>query len=78
MDRLYFNGPGFRYRVYWRRKGSLAWESSVVGDPQQTQLQQEVDDVYGLYEVQVKAENELGESHQPAFIYIGRSGEAGR
>lgn len=78
IDRLYFNGPGFRYDVYWRRKGSLAWEAAVVHDPLQTQFRKEVTDVYGLYEVQVRAANDLGESHQPAFVFIGRSGEAGR
>ena len=78
MERLHFNGQGFRYLVKWRRKGSLAWESDTVEDPLQTQFQQEVPDVYGLYEVQVKAENEMGQSHQPAFVYIGRSGESGR
>ncbi|XP_025107888.1 neuroglian-like [Pomacea canaliculata] len=76
IDRLYFNGPGFRYDVYWRRKGSLAWEAAVVHDPLQTQFRKEVTDVYGLYEVQVRAANDLGESHQPAFVFIGRSGEA--
>ena len=78
MDRLHFNGPGFRYLVKWRRKGSLVWEEDTVNDPRQTLFKQEVEDVYGLYEVQVKAQNDMGQSHQPAFIFIGRSGEAGR
>nr|KAG5706338.1 hypothetical protein BaRGS_033099 [Batillaria attramentaria] len=54
-----------------RALGSLAWESATVDDPLQTQFQQEVKDVYGLYEVQVKAENDLGESHQPALSTSG-------
>jgi hypothetical protein len=77
MERLHFNGPGFRYLVKWRRKGSIAWDSITVEDPLQTVFQQEVTDVYELYEVQVKAQNDMGVSHQPAFIYIGRSGESG-
>ncbi|KAL8614800.1 hypothetical protein ACOMHN_065580 [Nucella lapillus] len=77
IERLHFNGPGFRYLVKWRRKGSLAWESATVEDPEQTQFRHEVPDVYGLYEVQVKAQNDMGLSHQPAFVYIGRSGESG-
>ncbi|XP_076448650.1 neuroglian-like [Babylonia areolata] len=76
IERLHFNGPGFRYLVKWRRKGSLAWESATVEDPEQTVFRQEVKDVYGLYEVQVKAQNDMGLSHQPAFVYIGRSGES--
>ncbi|PVD25356.1 hypothetical protein C0Q70_15856 [Pomacea canaliculata] len=76
MQRLNFHGPGFRYHVYWRRKGSLVWESALVTEATKGHFEQEVNDVYQCYEIQVKAENELGESHQPAFIILGRSGEA--
>ena len=78
MHRLEFHGPGFKYHVYWRRKGSLTWDSDVVDDPAKGHFEREVNDVYQMYEIQVKAENELGEAHQPPFIYQGRSGEAGR
>ena len=49
----------------------------MVDDPARGHFEREVNDVYQVYEIQVKAENELGEAHQPPFIYRGRSGEAG-
>ncbi|XP_070193952.1 neuroglian-like [Littorina saxatilis] len=76
MHRLEFHGPGFKYHVYWRRKGSLTWEDDVVDDPAKGHFEREVNDVYQVYEIQVKAENDLGEAHQPPFTYQGRSGEA--
>ncbi|XP_076447835.1 neuroglian-like [Babylonia areolata] len=76
MHRLEFHGPGFRYHVYWRRKGSLSWNSALVNDSARGHFEREVKDVYQEYEIQVKAMNELGEAHHPAFTYQGRSGEA--
>ncbi|XP_076469463.1 neuroglian-like [Babylonia areolata] len=76
MHRLEFHGPGFRYHVYWRLRGSLSWDSEVVADPARGHFEREVKDVYEIYEIQVRAENELGEAHQPPFTYQGRSGEA--
>ncbi|ESO91343.1 hypothetical protein LOTGIDRAFT_153779 [Lottia gigantea] len=75
MHRLLHHGPAFCYHVYWRPKGSTYWESAVVADPSVSHFEKEVDDIYGLYEIQVKAENNLGASYQPAFIYHGHSGE---
>ncbi|XP_041347734.1 neuroglian-like [Gigantopelta aegis] len=75
MHRLYHHGPGFRYHVYWRPRGSTYWDSAIVDEPSASSFEVEVDDVYGIYEVLVKAENDLGESHQPAFVYLGHSGE---
>ncbi|KAL8565781.1 hypothetical protein ACOMHN_061736 [Nucella lapillus] len=76
MHRLEFHGPGFRYHVYWRRKGSLSWNSALVNDSARGHFEREVKDVFQEYEIQVKAMNELGEAHQPAFTYQGRSGES--
>ncbi|KAL8594881.1 hypothetical protein ACOMHN_038444 [Nucella lapillus] len=76
MHRLEFHGPGFRYHVYWRRRGSLSWDSDMVTDPASGHFEREVKDVFQMYEVQVHAENELGEAHQPPFTYQGRSGES--
>lgn len=36
-----------------------------------------MNDTYALYEIKVKSHNRIGESRQPAFIYLGHSGEAG-
>ena len=49
-----------------------------MDDPSASSFEVEVDDVYGIYEILVKAENDLGESHQPAFVYLGHSGEGGK
>ncbi|CAG5134977.1 unnamed protein product, partial [Candidula unifasciata] len=76
MSRLYFHGPRFRYQVRWRMKGTFTWNTAYVTDPNQGFLDIETNDVYTLYELQVKAENSMGESHQPAFIYLGHSGES--
>ncbi|CAL1543864.1 unnamed protein product, partial [Lymnaea stagnalis] len=76
LHRLSFHGPGFCYIVLWRRKGSLAWNSAVVNGTYASRFEQEVEDVYGSYEIQVKSNNDMGEAHQPAFIYKGHSFEA--
>uniref|UniRef100_A0A2C9KKB0 Uncharacterized protein n=1 Tax=Biomphalaria glabrata TaxID=6526 RepID=A0A2C9KKB0_BIOGL len=76
MNRLYYHGTRFRYQVKWRLKGTFTWDSAYVNDPNQGFLDIETNDVYTVYEIQVKAENSLGEAHQPAFIYLGHSGES--
>ncbi|XP_052096594.1 neuroglian-like [Mytilus californianus] len=76
MPRLEHNGPGFRYHVFWRPKGSTYWKNMTVWDENADELELDVNDIYGLYEVKVKAVNDIGESYQPAFIILGHSGEA--
>ena len=77
MERLYQHGPGFRYHVFWRQSSSTYWNSAYENNPAADSYEIDVDDIYGLYDIRVKAENDLGESHQPAFVFKGRSGEAG-
>ena len=36
-----------------------------------------MNDTYALYEIKVKSHNRIGEIRQPAFIYLGHSGESG-
>lgn len=76
MPRLEHNGPNFRYRVFWRPKGSTYWNNTYVLDENANELEINVNDIYGLYEIKVKAVNDIGESYQPAFIILGHSGEA--
>lgn len=76
MPRLEHNGPNFRYRVFWRPKGSTYWNNTYVFDENANEFEIDVNDIYGLYEIKVKAVNDIGESYQPAFIRHGRSGEA--
>ena len=78
MPRLKHNGPGLSYIVCYRNKGSLYWTNVTVRNPNQKQVEIDVDDVYGLYEVKVQAQNAFGNAFQPAFVTLGRSGEAGK
>jgi hypothetical protein len=78
MPRLEHNGPNFRYRVFWRPKGSTYWNNTYVLDENANELEINVNDIYGLYEIKVRAVNDIGESYQPAFIILGHSGEAGK
>lgn len=54
LHRLSFHGPGFCYLVLWRKKGSLAWNSATVNGTYASRFEQEVDEVYGCFEVQVR------------------------
>ncbi|GFO43917.1 neural cell adhesion molecule l1 [Plakobranchus ocellatus] len=76
MSRLHFHGPRFRYHVRWRRHGSFKWNDQYVDDPAQGFLDVETNDVYQVYDLHVKAENSMGESNLPAYIYRGHSGES--
>ncbi|KAL3853695.1 hypothetical protein ACJMK2_017217, partial [Sinanodonta woodiana] len=76
MPKLLHNGPGFKYEISWRKKGSTYWNKDLVMDPNANTWEVDVNDTFGLYEFKVKAENDIGESYQPAFKYVGHSGEA--
>ncbi|RUS88636.1 hypothetical protein EGW08_003595, partial [Elysia chlorotica] len=76
MSRLHFHGPRFRYHVHWRPHGSYKWSHRYVDDPAQGFLDVDTGDVYQVYDLQVKAENSMGEAHHPAYIYLGHSGES--
>lgn len=78
MPRLLHNGPGFQYIIFWRQKGSTYWNKNIVDNANAQVWEVSVNDTYGLYEIKVKAKNEIGDSRQPAFIYLGHSGEGGR
>lgn len=78
MPRLEHNGPGFGYKVFYRPKGSTYWNRTSVFNEKASELEIDVSDVYGLYEIKVEAYNDIGDSYQPPFIILGHSGEAGR
>ncbi|XP_045164292.1 neuroglian-like isoform X1 [Mercenaria mercenaria] len=75
MARLLHNGPGFKYAIFWRRKGSTYWNKNIVENSNAKMWEVSVNDTYTLYEIKVKAMNQIGDSRQPAFIYLGYSGE---
>ena len=77
MPRLQHNGPGFKYAIFWRQKGSTYWNKNMVDNPKARLWEVSVNDTYKLYEIKVKSNNQIGESRQPAFIYLGYSGEGG-
>ena len=77
VPRLLHSGPGFRYVIYWRRKGSTYWNKNTVEKAEVSVWEVSVNDTYALYEIKVKSHNRIGEIRQPAFIYLGHSGESG-
>lgn len=77
MPRMQHNAPSFGYRVGWRKRGSLYWNRKDIKNPNENQFEVDVDEVYGLYDVQVQAINSHGASFQPVFTVRGRSGEGG-
>ncbi|KAK3101285.1 hypothetical protein FSP39_002402 [Pinctada imbricata] len=76
MPRMLHNGPGLSYVVSYRHKGNTYWNDEIVKDPNENELEIDVDDIYGLYEVKVKAKNSFGESFRPPYRILGHSGEA--
>ncbi|RUS88640.1 hypothetical protein EGW08_003599, partial [Elysia chlorotica] len=76
LHRLSFHGNGFGYLVLWRRKGTYGYNSAQVEGSYASSFSQEVDDIYGLYEFQVRSKNMLGEATNPSLVYIGHSFEA--
>lgn len=77
MPRMQHNAPSFGYLVRWRKHGSTFWNKREIRSPNENQFEVDVDDVYGLYDVQVQATNSLGDSFQPVFTFRGHSGEGG-
>lgn len=75
MPRMQHNAPSFEYVVRWRKHGSTFWSEKIIRGPNANQHEVDVDDVYGLYDVQVMAKNSLGNSFQPVFTFRGHSGE---
>ncbi|XP_059397547.1 neural cell adhesion molecule L1-like isoform X2 [Carassius carassius] len=73
MDRHSFNGPGFRYKVMWRKVlgSGPSWHTEFMTSPPFT-----VTDVgnFSAFDIKVQAVNEMGEGPEPKST-IGYSGE---
>lgn len=70
------NGPGFYYRVYWKRNiPDAEWNTTNVTDWKQDHYIVEDQPTYTEYRVKVEAANEIGPSNQPAPEVVGYSGE---
>lgn len=76
IDKRNFNGPGFKYRVQWRRVVGSGpnWNTTYVTAPPFI-----VNDIgnFSAFEMKVRAVNDIGQSPEPD-PYIGYSGEDGR
>ncbi|KAI4872672.1 hypothetical protein NFI96_004121 [Prochilodus magdalenae] len=73
MGRKHFNGPGFKYKVYWRQAAGRGphWEHSYVSRPP---FAVNKTDTFTAFEIKVQAVNEMGEGPSP-IPAIGHSGE---
>ncbi|XP_027144424.1 neural cell adhesion molecule L1.2 isoform X2 [Larimichthys crocea] len=73
IDKRNFNGPGFKYRVQWRRVVGSGpnWNTTYVTAPPFI-----VNDIgnFSAFEMKVRAVNDVGQSPEPD-PYIGYSGE---
>lgn len=74
MDKRRFNGPGFQYRVFWRRVvgSGPAWHSNLTSEP--PYLVTSGVGNFSAFEIKVQAVNQKGEGPEPDPV-IGYSGE---
>ncbi|KAA0202421.1 hypothetical protein HAZT_HAZT000084 [Hyalella azteca] len=77
MPEIEHNGPGFRYRVYWRRhdKPGSSWNTADVVEWQQDHFVVENQPTFKPYEIKVEAHNEKGQANVAIPTTIGWSGE---
>lgn len=76
VPQIEHNGPGFHYRVYWRRNSTEAhWKIENVHDWQNNSIEIENQPTFQCYEIKVKSVNDLGESSTETVQEYGYSGE---
>ncbi|XP_018581127.2 neural cell adhesion molecule L1.1-like isoform X3 [Scleropages formosus] len=72
MDKYYFNGPGYQYKVMWRAAGHRShWNQSAVSSSPFVVREA---GTFQPFEIKVKAVNQLGEGPDPILV-TGHSGE---
>ncbi|XP_050960944.1 neural cell adhesion molecule L1.1 isoform X2 [Labeo rohita] len=73
LERRQFNGPGFKYKVYWRQAShrDSVWKESSVSNPPFVVNET---GTFVPFEIKVQALNELGAGPEPD-AEIGHSGE---
>ncbi|XP_051737186.1 neural cell adhesion molecule L1.1 isoform X1 [Ctenopharyngodon idella] len=73
LERRQFNGPGFKYKIYWRQSSDkdLHWKESSVSNPP---FIVNNTGTFIPFEIKVQASNELGAGPEPVSK-IGHSGE---
>lgn len=79
MPEIEHNGPGFKYRVYWKRDNvsGATWESSDVVDWIQDHYVVPNQPTFRPYRIKVEAHNDRGQAHVSAAVVLGWSGEDG-
>ncbi|KAK4296763.1 hypothetical protein Pmani_030767 [Petrolisthes manimaculis] len=77
MPEIEHNGPGFKYRVYWKRDNvsGATWESQDVVDWIQDHYVVANQPTFKPYRIKVEAHNDRGEAHVSAAEVLGWSGE---
>lgn len=79
MPEIEHNGPGFKYRVYWKRydvPGST-WNTGEVVDWEQDHYVVENQPTFKPYDIKVEAHNEKGQANVAIASERGWSGEDG-
>lgn len=73
LERRHFNGPGFKYKIYWRQASGRSphWNESSASNPP---FIVNVNGTFIPFEIKVQAVNELGAGPEPD-AEIGYSGE---
>lgn len=76
MPQTEHNGPGFYYRVFWKRdiRGE-EWNVKDIYDWKQDKLVIKDLPTFTCYRIKVVAENQVGQSTATAYEVIGHSGE---
>lgn len=71
LEQRQFNGPGFKYKIYWRQEGDSHWMESSASNPP---FIVEGTGTFIPFQIKVQAVNELGAGPEPD-AEIGYSGE---
>lgn len=79
MPEIEHNGPGFKYRVYWKREDAdnARWKTEDVVDWEQDHFVVPNQPTFKPYRIKVEAHNDRGEANVAAPEIQGWSGEAG-
>ena len=79
MPEIDHNGPGFKYRVYWKRKDipNSVWSTKDISNWKVDHYVVEGQPTFKPYLIKVEAHNELGQANVAIPEKTGWSGEDG-
>lgn len=77
MPRIEQNGPGFFYKVFWKREDlpGAQWETVVISDWQQNEYVVHNQPTFTQYRLKVETHNKVGQAYVSATEVLGYSGE---